>query len=51
METQGRVEEVQGLVKLCNQLKEKRDILGKRNESIHWSQVIVFEKIKLCNTM
>ncbi|XP_050519974.1 luc7-like protein 3 [Daktulosphaira vitifoliae] len=34
----GHVEEAQGLMKLCDQLKEERDTLRKQNESIHWSQ-------------
>lgn len=42
MGTQGQVEEAQGLMKLCDQLKEERDTLRKQNESIHWSQVIFF---------
>lgn len=47
MGTRGHVEEAQGLMKLCDQLKEERDTLRKQNESIHWSQVIIFERIKL----
>lgn len=42
MGTRGHVEEAQGLMKLCDQLKEERDTLRKQNESIHWSQVISF---------
>lgn len=42
MGTRGHVEEAQGLMKLCDQLKEERDTLRKQNESIHWSQVINF---------
>lgn len=42
MGTCGQVEEAQGLMKLCDQLKEERDTLRKQNESIHWSQVIHF---------
>lgn len=38
MGTRGHVEEAQGLMKLCDQLKEERDTLRKQNESIHWSQ-------------
>lgn len=38
MGTCGQVEEAQGLMKLCDQLKEERDTLRKQNESIHWSQ-------------
>lgn len=41
MGTQGHVEEAQGLMKLCDQLKEERDTLRKQNESIHWSQVTI----------
>lgn len=51
MGTRGHVEEAQGLMKLCDQLKEERDTLRKQNESIHWSQVIIFIKIKLSNTI
>jgi len=47
MGTRGHVEEAQGLMKLCDQLKEERDTLRKQNESIHWSQVIILEIIKL----
>lgn len=47
MGIRGHVEEAQGLMKLCDQLKEERDTLRKQNESIHWSQVIIFERIKL----
>jgi len=47
MGTRGHVEEAQGLMKLCDQLKEERDTLRKQNESIHWSQVIILERIKL----
>jgi len=42
MGTRGHVEEAQGLMKLCDQLKDERDALRKQNESIHWSQVICF---------
>jgi len=42
MGTQGHVEEAQGLMKLCDKLKEERDALRKQNESIHWSQVELF---------
>ncbi|KAK4874854.1 hypothetical protein RN001_014214 [Aquatica leii] len=33
----GNVEQAQGLMKLCDQLKEERDILKKQNENGHWS--------------
>lgn len=49
MGTRGHVEEAQGLMKLCDQLKEERDTLRKQNESIHWSQVSIFERIRLYN--
>lgn len=42
MGIKGHVEEAQGLMKLCDKLKEERDSLRKQNESIHWSQVIFF---------
>lgn len=47
MGIRGHVEEAQGLMKLCDQLKEERDTLRKQNESIHWSQVIILKRIKL----
>lgn len=47
MGIRGHVEEAQGLMKLCDQLKEERDTLRKQNESIHWSQVIILERMKL----
>ncbi|KAF5284360.1 hypothetical protein FQR65_LT13577 [Abscondita terminalis] len=34
---EGNVEQAQGLMKLCDQLKEERDILKKQNENGHWS--------------
>ncbi|KAF5280245.1 hypothetical protein FQA39_LY18068 [Lamprigera yunnana] len=33
----GNVEQAQGLMKLCDQLKEERDNLKKQNENGHWS--------------
>ncbi|XP_022916707.2 luc7-like protein 3 [Onthophagus taurus] len=35
--TDGNVEQAQGLMKLCDQLKEERDALQKQGESNHWS--------------
>lgn len=35
--TDGNVEQAQGLMKLCDQLKEERDALKKQMESGHWS--------------
>lgn len=33
----GNVEQAQGLMKLCDQLKEERDALKRQNENSHWS--------------
>lgn len=46
MGIRGHVEEAQGLMKLCDQLKEERDALRKQNESIHWSQVIFLKNLQ-----
>ncbi|KRT78654.1 hypothetical protein AMK59_7105 [Oryctes borbonicus] len=35
--TDGNVEQAQGLMKLCDQLKEERDALKTKNENSHWS--------------
>lgn len=35
--TDGNVEQAQGLMKLCDQLKEERETLRKQNENSHWS--------------
>lgn len=40
MGIQGNVEQAQGLMKLCDQLKEERESLRKQNDNSHWSQVI-----------
>lgn len=40
MGIQGNVEQAQGLMKLCDQLKEERENLRKQNDNSHWSQVI-----------
>lgn len=34
---QGNVEQAQGLMKLCDQLKDERDNLKKMNDNSHWS--------------
>lgn len=39
MGTQGNVEQAQGLMKLCDQLKEEREQLRKQNDNSHWQQV------------
>lgn len=36
---EGKVEEAQGIMKLCDQLKEERENLRKANENSHWFQV------------
>lgn len=38
---QGNVEQAQGLMKLCDQLKEEREMLRKQNDNNHWTQVMV----------
>lgn len=38
----GNVEQAQGLMKLCDQLKEERETLQKQNENSAWSQVSTF---------
>lgn len=38
---QGNVEQAQGLMKLCDQLKEEREMLRKQNDNNHWTQVKV----------
>lgn len=35
--TEGNVEQAQGLMKLCDQLKDERELLRKQNENSHWS--------------
>jgi hypothetical protein len=45
MGIQGNVEQAQGLMKLCDQLKEEREQLRGNNENSHWQQVT------LCNTL
>ncbi|XP_046663310.1 luc7-like protein 3 isoform X1 [Homalodisca vitripennis] len=35
---EGNVEQAQGLMKLCDQLKEEREQLRKQNDNSHWSQ-------------
>ncbi|XP_054282923.1 luc7-like protein 3 isoform X1 [Macrosteles quadrilineatus] len=35
---EGNVEQAQGLMKLCDQLKEEREALRKQNDNSHWSQ-------------
>ena len=39
MGTQGNVEQAQGLMKLCDKLKEEREQLRKQNDNSHWQQV------------
>lgn len=36
---EGNVEQAQGLMKLCDQLKEEREDLRKQNDNHAWSQV------------
>lgn len=51
---QGNVEQAQGLMRLCDQLKEERETLRKSNDNSHYNQVrllvylfILLFKIKL----
>ncbi|KAI5754458.1 hypothetical protein M8J77_008744 [Diaphorina citri] len=37
---EGSVEKAQGLMKLCDQLKEEREMLRKQNDNNHWSQTV-----------
>jgi len=39
MGIEGNVEQAQGLMKLCDQLKEEREQLRKQNDNSHWQQV------------
>lgn len=36
---QGNVEQAQGLMRLCDQLKEERETLKKSNDNSHYNQV------------
>ena len=36
---QGNVEQAQGLMRLCDQLKDEREILRKSNDNSHYNQV------------
>ena len=36
---QGNVEQAQGLMRLCDQLKEERETLRKSNDNSHYNQV------------
>lgn len=38
---QGNVEQAQGLMRLCDQLKEERETLRKSNDNSHYNQVSV----------
>lgn len=35
--TEGNVEQAQGLMNLCDQLKDERDTIRKQNENSHWT--------------
>ena len=48
MGTQGNVEQAQGLMKLCDQLKEEREQLRKQNDNSHWQLVNVLRNVKDC---
>jgi hypothetical protein len=36
---QGNVDEAQGLMKLCDELKDERETLRKQSDNTHWQQV------------
>lgn len=38
---QGNVEQAQGLMRLCDQLKEERETLRKSNDNSHYNQVTI----------
>ncbi|XP_065220645.1 luc7-like protein 3 isoform X2 [Planococcus citri] len=40
MGIQGNVEQAQGLMKLCDKLKEERETLVRQNENSHWSATV-----------
>lgn len=40
MGIEGNVEQAQGLMKLCDQLKEERETLLRQNENSHWSATV-----------
>lgn len=47
---QGNVEQAQGLMRLCDQLKEERETLRKSNDNSHYNQVnIIIHCIKYHN--
>lgn len=39
---QGNVDEAQGLMKLCDELKDERETLRKQSDNTHWQQVSSF---------
>ena len=47
--SEGNVEEAQGLLKLCDQLREERDALRRSSENSVWHQVSQLSgKTKMC---
>ena len=40
MGIQGNVEQAQGLIRLCDTLKEERETLMRQNENSHWSATV-----------
>lgn len=39
---EGKVEEAQGIMKLCEQLEEEKKALKKASEANHWFQVLIY---------
>ena len=46
MGIQGNVEQAQGLMKLCDQLKEEREQLRGSNDNSHWQVRIIISKYR-----
>lgn len=45
---QGNVEQAQGLMRLCDQLKEERETLRKSNDNSHYNQVSYSNFCSIC---
>lgn len=55
MGIQGNVEQAQGIMKLCDQLKEEREALLRQNENSHWSATVELavaqeKQMEVCKT-
>lgn len=46
---QGNVEQAQGLMRLCDQLKEERETLRKSNDNSHYNQVSAVTECLSCD--